>query len=342
MLNPEEPPVASLSNSGQETTSLEDCSAHRVELSGRNQLVITRQPATTSHPQHSPNKIIGWLNRLQSINESSSNKHPNSAHSIRVEPASKCETAAGVSVSSLAPAAAAAFGVPIKITSNNGQLNDDKDDVCFKAAQLVTELLLMFFAASLLCIVAIVILSKKIPTFMESYEIVPKALFFLCIFVAACSFIRWIALKFWIKVKFVSSMMKCCSADQEAKRPLKEEPAQPGRQKPLRPEEGHSAASGLASSRPEKSSTSRKAFHFGAAALDPLEQRPFLAESQKRRHPMLTRDKVAHGKETRACYVIQTRSCPPPTRQAAFDSSNLHQDDPKVIEEEPERPVTSS
>lgn len=72
---------------------------------------------------------------------------------------------------------------------------EDKE-LCFKLSQLVTELLLMLFAASLLCIATVVILSRKTPAFMESYEIVPETLFFLCIFVATASFLRWLMKKF--------------------------------------------------------------------------------------------------------------------------------------------------
>lgn len=70
------------------------------------------------------------------------------------------------------------------------------DELCFKVAQLVTELLLMLFAASLLCIATIVIVTRKTPAIMESYDIIPKILFILCIIVATGSFLRWIFTKF--------------------------------------------------------------------------------------------------------------------------------------------------
>lgn len=73
---------------------------------------------------------------------------------------------------------------------NNIQATDE--DTCFKAAQLITETLLMLFAASLLVIAVIVIFSRKTPAFMDSFEQVPKFLFILCCFTAICSFLSWI------------------------------------------------------------------------------------------------------------------------------------------------------
>lgn len=62
-------------------------------------------------------------------------------------------------------------------------------------AQLITEILVIMFAAGLLILVVIVILSSKIPDIMDSYEIIPKTLFFLCIVVAIFSFCRWLIMK---------------------------------------------------------------------------------------------------------------------------------------------------
>lgn len=77
-------------------------------------------------------------------------------------------------------------------TDNDNLDNIDDEELCFKAAQLITELLLMLFAFCLLIIALVVIFSKKVPPIMESYEVIPKFLFFLCLIVASCSFTRWL------------------------------------------------------------------------------------------------------------------------------------------------------
>lgn len=75
-----------------------------------------------------------------------------------------------------------------------GSVKDELDDatLCFKTIQLGTEFCLMLFASSLLIIAVIVILSKKVPAFMETYEIFPKFLFILCVIVAIWSFSSWL------------------------------------------------------------------------------------------------------------------------------------------------------
>lgn len=78
-------------------------------------------------------------------------------------------------------------------TSRPARPGLDERDLCLRASQLVTELLLMMFAASLLVIATIVVFSRRVPQFMESYEIVPKFLFFLCVFAAVYSFTCWLA-----------------------------------------------------------------------------------------------------------------------------------------------------
>lgn len=85
---------------------------------------------------------------------------------------------------------------PTGLTSSR---NVDPDELCFKTAQLITELLLILFAACLLLVAAIVVFSKKIPSIMESYEVIPKGLFFMCIIVAVYSFFRWFAFKLHAK-----------------------------------------------------------------------------------------------------------------------------------------------
>lgn len=74
---------------------------------------------------------------------------------------------------------------------------DIRDELCFESAQLITELLLILFAACLLIIAGLVIFSKKIPVFMESYDLIPKFLFFLCIIAGAYSLARWLFSKIY-------------------------------------------------------------------------------------------------------------------------------------------------
>lgn len=69
------------------------------------------------------------------------------------------------------------------------------EDTCLKTSQLVTEIILIVFAASLLLLAATIIMSKEIPALMDSYDIVPKTLFILCIIVATCSLINWVYAK---------------------------------------------------------------------------------------------------------------------------------------------------
>lgn len=79
----------------------------------------------------------------------------------------------------------------------------DGEKLCFKVSSLITELLLILFAVCLLLIALVVIISKKVPSFMESYEIVPMVLFILCIALAAFSFVRWLASK-------ITRQIPCC------------------------------------------------------------------------------------------------------------------------------------
>lgn len=69
------------------------------------------------------------------------------------------------------------------------------EDTCLRTSQLVTEIILIVFAASLLLLAATIIMSKEIPALMNSYDIVPKTLFILCIIVATCSLMNWIYAK---------------------------------------------------------------------------------------------------------------------------------------------------
>lgn len=76
--------------------------------------------------------------------------------------------------------------------STGDQNLENPEGACLKFLQIVTEIILIVFAASLLLIAATVILSKEIPIMMESYDIVPKTLFVLCVIVATCSLVSWI------------------------------------------------------------------------------------------------------------------------------------------------------
>lgn len=62
---------------------------------------------------------------------------------------------------------------------------------CFRFAQLTTELLLIIFAVSLLVVAGIVIVSRRTPALMQSYEVVPEFLFFLIIITAILSLCNW-------------------------------------------------------------------------------------------------------------------------------------------------------
>lgn len=88
-------------------------------------------------------------------------------------------------------------GASRQATYQNSATNvaDEGEELCFKISSLITELVLILFAACLLLIASLVILSKKVPSFMESYEIVPMVLFVLCIALAAFSFVRWMTAK---------------------------------------------------------------------------------------------------------------------------------------------------
>lgn len=138
-----------------------------VSANNNNHRRPSQQTSSTQQQHHSPGRILDWVNRLERIN---ANLDDHGDHCFAND----------------------------QLVKNN---QADESDLCFKTAQLATEFFLMLFAASLLIIVAIVIFSKKIPEFMESYEIVPKFLFFLCVFVALYSFSRWLMVKSkdWIK-----------------------------------------------------------------------------------------------------------------------------------------------
>ena len=128
------------------------------------------------HLRHLPARLLigDWVNKLEKIN-------------------------ANLDDEATSVAARASVAAPAGTGSNlnDAKADDDLDEgeLCFKAAQLLTEFCLMLFAARLLTIAVIVIFSKKIPLFMESYEIVPKFLCFLCLFVASYSLCRWLVIK---------------------------------------------------------------------------------------------------------------------------------------------------
>lgn len=139
-------------------------------------------------------RISNWINKLEKIN-SNPGEHPHvHYHHDQVE--------------------------------DEGNHNHDKlscesgDDLtlCFKTIQLGTEFCLMLFAASLLTIAGIVIVSKKVPAFMETYENFPKFLFILCVIVAIWSFSRWV----WLST--VASFKRYREQSTAEKGPPKESP----------------------------------------------------------------------------------------------------------------------
>lgn len=113
--------------------------------------------------------------------------------------------------------------------STGNQNLESPEDTCLKFSQLVTEIILIVFAASLLLIAATVILSKEIPSIMESYDIVPKTLFILCIIVATCSLMSWIYSKvqnqFQSKTHQASEVISTTENSSLKQILLKEEPS---------------------------------------------------------------------------------------------------------------------
>lgn len=194
----------------------------------------TNQKHHEHQQHHGPNRILDWVHKLERINaapDSSgiSHSHEQQVAGSRSHSVGGCDRDESIdsaltraSICGLTPAAAAIVGVSLtedliinkhskNISNNNDYQQDEEEDLCFKAAQLVTEFLLMLFAAALLIIVAIVIVSKRTPTFMDSYDIVPKILFFLCVFVASYSLLRWIIIKVEPRLhSCIACIMKCC------------------------------------------------------------------------------------------------------------------------------------
>lgn len=288
-----------------------------------------------THQDHSSNRILGWVNRLERINANPDNPssscqqhHDHSTTNCNIPSATR------ISIKSLAPAVVAAVGVPIDGVNNSKE--GDQDDVCFKTAQLATEFLLMLFAATLLIIAAIVILSKKIPAFMESYEIVPKVLFFLCLFVAVYSFARWIIVKIRSNFHLMNCYHRCKRPSSAGRQTVRLQ-----REKPLASEDHPDDAAPSGGEQTMRESD--------------LQQRPPLSEPED--HQRGTGSSGPSGAATGAGAAAQdggrpqrqplarfghAHSCPPPTRQLAFDSPNLtpHGDD--TIAEESERSFASA
>lgn len=82
---------------------------------------------------------------------------------------------------------------------------DDKEDEsklhkndkfsCLLISQLVTEILIIIFAVSLLLLAVTIIFNDRIPAILGPSELIPKILFVLCAIVAVCSFAKWIMRK---------------------------------------------------------------------------------------------------------------------------------------------------
>lgn len=134
-------------------------------------------------------KIVAWLNQLERIN--TNGKLTSTSTPTQVVPLSLL-----ASIASSSSTTAANTIVPVGTLAEPEVARNPPAELCFRAAQLLTELLLMLFAGSLLLIAAIVLASPRVPPFMAThYELLPKILFFLCLFVAAYSLVRWLSLK---------------------------------------------------------------------------------------------------------------------------------------------------
>lgn len=66
------------------------------------------------------------------------------------------------------------------------------DSYQFKVLSLLTEIVIIVFAIVLIIICIVVIFSPVVPEFMQSYDIIPETLFFMCIIVALYSFFKWL------------------------------------------------------------------------------------------------------------------------------------------------------
>ena len=289
----------------------------------------------TSCQDQCPKRIMDWAGRLERL--SSSGASSSQVHSQQLAcNGATTESAPRISLSSLAPAET---GAPVvsrlaKVGSN------EEDDVCFRFAQLATEVVLMVFAASLLVIATIVLLSKKIPAFMESYEVVPKFLFFLCLFVAAYSLARWIVVKIESKChlfRFCAS--HCChwttasTPARNAKR-ARLERQEPAVSKDLMRARAAEANQEEAAARPDEKDSWRQ-----QQLRSPLLASPsrVVSEQAERRPRQQTEQATRSGAR-----FMHSRSCPPPTRQIAFDSPNLLYKQDDTIDEESERSVASA
>jgi hypothetical protein len=164
-----------------------------------------------------PNLIVNWVHRLEKIN-ATLDEHPREGQSTSPglgQRASRATTSSCVGAKTQAPPIQHRHHVVTIIGGNqaeggrpaNDEDEEEEGELCFKGAQLVTELLLMLFAASLLLVAAIVALSNQVPDFMKSYEIVPTILFFLCVIVASYSFLRWLVVKLAQRFEPLASLL---------------------------------------------------------------------------------------------------------------------------------------
>lgn len=157
------------------------------------------------------NKLVAWVNRLERIN-------------TNLDPATKANATANNertvtgALSTIASSSSTAAAHTIVSLGGGGLLKPEveaKNDLCFRSAQLVTELCLMLFAASLLLVAVIVLMSRRVPHFMAHYELVPKLLFFMCLFAAFYSFARWLSLNIYAQFAPTQSRKRTAGKDQE-------------------------------------------------------------------------------------------------------------------------------
>lgn len=248
-----------------------------------------------------PNLIVNWVHRLERLNatldESSQPEGSSSAaagvNNRKSSTATTRQEQRNLTKRSYHQVVTIIGNEDEDHTISDGSLQSDESEaeLCFKGAQLATEFLLMMFAASLLLIAAIVVFSRKIPAFMESYEIVPKLLFFLCLFVAIYSFIRWLALKIKHKIKQFGSKPPPPQASAEID------------------QLGRKSCEHKATSQADKT-TGRQTHDSSGLEAPLLPQNASKSRQQQQWSNLNTRTRSA-------------AACHPPTRQVAFDSPNL-------------------
>lgn len=178
--------------SGERRRSLMSNERTRPSTSTNTRAQEEHQQRRSQEPQ-APNKILLWMQQLEKINANQPDEF--GARKNEVNRAASYVAANGTGPPKTTTTTHHTDGTQAEFKLSGCQPSAQvgvNNDLCFKAAQLTTEFVLMLFAASLLFVAALVILSKRTPALMESFEIVPKILFILCVIVATCSFSNWI------------------------------------------------------------------------------------------------------------------------------------------------------